>query len=66
MIKPEKEGYHLLKCDENERCTLLTHPMSTYLGPPGCEYWLYASSGEAAVLACSESAIWIVGIIVCG
>ena len=33
----------------------------TYLGAAGCGYWVYASSGDAAVLA-SESCIGIVGI----
>lgn len=43
-----------------------THLAKTYLGPAGCEYCVYASSGDAAVLACSESVIGIVGIIVGG
>lgn len=38
----------------------------TYLGAAGWGYCVYASSGDAAVLACSESAIGIVGIIVGG
>ena len=43
-----------------------THLAKTYLGAAGCGYCVYASSGDAAVLACSESVIGIVGIIVGG
>lgn len=43
-----------------------THLAKTYLGAAWCGYCVYASSGDAAVLACSESVIGIVGIIVGG
>lgn len=66
ILKKKNKIKRETKVNKNEQTHSRTHLAKTYLGAAGCGYCVYASSGDAAVLACSESVIGIVGIIVGG